>query len=302
MAVPPPPVPLPGEPPQAAAQRERIRDLLSCELALGQFADDQSRLCASTGRAYSGPDLREASTRIWTTSQTVDRLLAQAVRELHDLRRYLMRERAGRNLPPALPFEEAMMQRAVPRDALPSAFTGPHPALQLPHPDVVVPRCMPYHTPVWDALIWRYVRRVEPSGCSQQAHLLRNYPPYSVMHSEPLEPMPQPTLPAVTGALASLSFHLPAVAAAPVVSTPLHSDSVAVFSDAPAEVDGDVGGAGGDQQPGAAGFDVAEEHDGHPTGSDEDDEDAYDPDLCDDDFACRARDTYYYEDDFEPAY
>ena len=79
--------------------------------------------------------------------------------------------------------------------------------------------------------------------------MLRNYPPYSVTHSAPLEPAPQPPLPAVTGALTSLSLHPSAVAAAPAVPTDI-SGSIGVC-DAPVGVDAAAGGAGGGEQGGA---------------------------------------------------
>jgi hypothetical protein len=229
-----------GETPQAALQRERIRDLFSCEVALGQLVGDQHRVCGALSRTYCGRELRDVADRINTASGNVQQLLAQAERELHDLRRHLMRERAGRNLPPALPFEETNMRRNIPRDALPSAFTGPQPALQRPHPDLVVPRCMPYHTPVWDALIWRFVQRVDPTGCSQEAHMLRNYPPYAVTHSAPLEPEPSPTLPVVIDALSTMSLHEPAVAAASPL--PPFNGGGGGACDAPVEVDAADGG------------------------------------------------------------
>jgi hypothetical protein len=183
---------------------------------------------------------------------SVNSLLDRAVREMGDVRRFLLRERAGRNLPPALPFEERAVREAVERSASPSAFTGPQPALQQPHPDVVVPRCMPWHTPVWDALIWRFVRHVEPTGCSQQAHLLRNYPPYLVTHAEPLAPLPLPSpdpLSAATTAMSSLSLHRPAVAAGPVLPS-IDMAAAPVTSDAPLGVDAEAGGAVG--RPGQA--------------------------------------------------
>ena len=155
------------------------------------------------------------------------------------MRRFLLRERAGRNLPPALPFEEGVMRRSVRRDASPSAFTGPQPALCAPHPDVVVPRSLPYHTPVWDALVWRFVQRVEPTGCSQEAHLLRNY----LTHSEPLEPL-QPALAAAAGALSIMSLHSPAVATVSA-AVPLVHNADAVSGDAPVAVDATDGGAAG---------------------------------------------------------
>jgi hypothetical protein len=87
---------------------------------------------------------------------------------------------------------------------------------------------------VWDALIWRYVQHVDPSGCSQQAHLLRNYPPYILNHAEPLDPSLSPS-PALLLALSSLSLFpsLPAVATAPAVPLSLDTAAVADHGDAP---------------------------------------------------------------------
>ena len=113
----------------------------------------------------------------------------------------------------------------------------------------MLPRCLRYHTPVWDALIWRFVRRVEPTGCSQSAHLLRNYPPYSTLltHSEPLEPF-QASLSAAAGAMSDLSLHQPAVAA-PAASpsiNPVTASACTGDCDAPTEVDASGSGADSD--------------------------------------------------------
>jgi len=256
-AVPPPPQPpLPGENPQCALQRERIRDLFSCELAVDQLMGDHGRVCGALHSTYRGSDLHDAEQRIWDATHSIGCHLQNALDETRGLRRYLQRDRAGRNLPPALPFEESTMREAVPRGELPAGL------LPSPHPDAVVPRCMPYHTPVWDALIWRFVQRVEPTGCSQEAHLLRNYPPYLITHSQPLEPTPQHVLPAVTGALSSLSLYPPAVATAnlsgllsqPLPSSPPSLDDCTGVCGAPVEVDAEGDGVSDDEHGAAGGY------------------------------------------------
>ena len=137
-----------------------------------------------------------------------------------------------------------------------------------------MPRCLRYHAPVWDALIWRFVQNVEPTGCSQAAHLLRNYPPYSaagprfaVTHSESLDPTLTPprfsfaapsrasqatprttpfTWPSTVDAMSALSLHPPAAAAAPVLPP---SDRIWTgVCDAPVGVDEADVDAGGDDQ------------------------------------------------------
>ena len=212
-AAPAPPAPDSRETLADAAQREGLRDLFAFELALGQFQGDCSRLllgvqqaCSACGgrkvaRTGAGGDAALA----FEANAAVAALLTQAGELLRGLRHSLSRSRAGRNLPPVLAFEEASLEQPVDR--------GPVPAL-MPHPDVVIPRCLRYHTPVLDALIWRFVNHVEPTGCSQQAHLLRNYPPYLVTHAEPLAPAA--ILPTLGLALSALSLQ-PAVAAGPVV-------------------------------------------------------------------------------------
>lgn len=238
--------PLPGEKNRDAEQRERIRDLLSCELAVNQLSRDQLSVCCSISAAYNHPDQRAAESRIRKTYQVIDDSLSRVAAELQELRRFLARERAGRNLPPALPFAEDAIGEFVYQDAAAASSTGP--AL-LPSPlDVVTPRCLQYHTPIWDALIWRAVCRMDPSGCSQEANMLRNYPPYLHRHSEPLEPTaPQSTPSLTTGAPTSLSPHEPAVAAefAPPPSTEhehVFGEQISACDALPG-VDGDVGGS-----------------------------------------------------------
>jgi hypothetical protein len=98
---------------------------------------------------------------------------------------------------------------------------------------------MPYHTPVWDALIWRFVNHVDPSGASQQANLLRNYPPYLHTHAAPLEPLVQAPH-ALSSALQALS--LQPAAAATDTAVPPSIAAVLVSCGAPEEVDTAEGG------------------------------------------------------------
>jgi hypothetical protein len=150
-----------------------------------------------------------ATATVWTrASESAGAHLAAAVRELQSMPHSLQRDRNGRNLPSALPFEEERLRDAVERGGAAgasSASATPLPVLR-PHPDVVMPRYLRYHTPVWDALIWRFVNHVEPTGYSQHAHLLCNYPPYLVAHSEPLDP----------------SFHAASAMASPLAAMSLH--------------------------------------------------------------------------------
>jgi hypothetical protein len=171
----------------SAVHRERLRNLFGFELDLSALADDQARLCAATMAACRALGCREGAERALSASEAVGNHLAAAEHELQSLRRALQHERNGLNLPRALPFEESRVRDSADRAAGAPGASGSRPLLR-PHPDAVVPRCLRYHTPVWDALIWRFVRHVEPSGCSQQAHLLRNYPPYLVAHAAPLDP------------------------------------------------------------------------------------------------------------------
>ncbi len=72
--------------------------------------------------------------------------------------------------------------------------------------------------------------------------MLRNYPPYAVTHSVPLEPAPSPSLPVVIDALSTMSLHVPAVAA--VTPLPPFNGGGGGACDAPVEVDAADGGVG----------------------------------------------------------
>jgi hypothetical protein len=72
--------------------------------------------------------------------------------------------------------------------------------------------------------------------------MLRNYPPYAVTHSAPLEPAPSPTLPVVIDALSTMSLHVPAVAAANTPPPPFNGGGPGAC-DAPVEVDAADDGA-----------------------------------------------------------
>ena len=73
--------------------------------------------------------------------------------------------------------------------------------------------------------------------------MLRNYPPYAVTHSAPLEPAPSPTLPVVIDALSTLSLHQEPAVAAATPSPPFNGGGTGAC-DAPVEVDAADGGVG----------------------------------------------------------
>ena len=254
--------------------RESLRDLFALELALGQLGGDASRVLNNVQQACSGCAGVAEARLTFAAGRAVAELLERAVNELHTLRRSLQRSRARRNLPPALAFEESSLRQPVNRGPVP-------PALQ-PHPDVVMPRCLRYHTPVWDALIWRFVNHVEPTGCSQQANLLRNYPPYLHTHAAPLDPLVQAPL-ALSSALQTLSLQSAAVAAA--VSDVLPNIPEApVSSDALTGVDAAEASMSEDEEltSDSAGFDPLD----YFHAGEEEDEEEYAPDT--DDFNASA--------------
>ena len=120
--------------------RESLRDLFALELALGQLGGDASRVLNNVQQACSGCAGVAEARLTFAAGSAVAELLERAVNELYTLRRSLQRSRARWNLPPALAFEESSLRQPVNRGPVP-------PALQS-HPDVVMPRCLRYHTPV----------------------------------------------------------------------------------------------------------------------------------------------------------
>ena len=211
--------------------RESVRDMFSMELALKQLNGDSGRVLNNMQQACSGCGSVADARLVFAAGSRLAEHLDSAFNELKQLRHTLQRSRARWNLPPALAFEESRLRVPLARDIVPPAL--------MPHPDILMPRCLPYHTPVWDALIWRFVNHIDPSGASQQANLLRNYPPYLHTHAAPLEP-PVQAHTTLSSALQTLS--LQPAAAATDTAVPPFIPAVSVSCGAPEEVDAAEGG------------------------------------------------------------
>ncbi len=118
------------------------------------------------------------------------------------------------------------------------------PALML-HFDLLMPRCLPYHTPVWDALIWRFVNHVaRPLRGQSAGEPAAELSPYLHTHAALLEPLVQAPI-ALSSALQTLSLQPAAAATDTAVPLP---DLTAVFVScgAPEEVDAAWGGVSED--------------------------------------------------------
>ena len=122
-----------------------------------------------------------------------------------------------------MPFDESRFKRGVPLDRVRDVFEGPNPVLFQPHPGR--PSQLAYQTPVWDALIWRFVNRVAPTTCAQEAtNPQPSPPPFAFTFSAPAPPATQqcPVLDAAA-AFSTLSLHTPADIADQPVSLSLNT-------------------------------------------------------------------------------
>ncbi len=210
--VPREPAPALGESARDAEQRESIRDLAALAVAYDQLAYITGTISGRLLAAYNAPRHQQLHNRIHDVLPRARETIRGVGTQLERLLNTLANDRVQRNLPNALPC------------ALEHLYASAAPDSQLPHglalyPDDLLPCGTAYHTPVLDALIWRFAGIADPTRRSQEAHLARSYPPYSLTHRRPLDGLftvpPADPAAAAAAALAAVSLIAPAVAAAP---------------------------------------------------------------------------------------